>query len=163
MANDLLLEVGTPIVLRATGGGDVLFTPQNLADNAGRMSASVDLGAKFAKQYDVTLESKLQAAPTAGEVIEVYWGASPDNAKWRGKTTGSDATYPATVDHNKKQLELIGVITCHNTTDAQVDGCSLRPLTRYGVIVWVNKSGQTLTNTAGDHIVTLTPAIDEIQ
>lgn len=162
MATDILLAQGTIIEIEESGG-DVVFTPKNIADNGGRMSASIDLGAAFARRYHVLLESKLQVAPAAGKAIEVYWASSPDNSKWPGKVTGSDAAYPATIDDNKKQLTWLGALVCHNTTDAQVDTGLLMPLTRYGVIVWVNKTGQTLTNTAADHIVTLTPVKDQIQ
>lgn len=162
MATDILLEQGSSISVQESGG-DVSFLPKNMADNAARMSASIDLGAKFARRYHVLLESKLQSAPTAGKVIEVFWAGSPDDTKWPGKVTGSEGIYPAVVDNNKKQLTPLGTITCHNTTDAQVDSCALSPLSRYGVIVWVNKTAQTLTNTAADHIVTLTPIIDELQ
>lgn len=162
MATDILLEQGTSITIKETAG-DVVFTPKNIANNAARMSASIDLGEKFARRYHVLLESKLQIAPTAGLSIEVFWAGSPDSTKWPGKVTGSDAAYPATIDDNKKQLTPIGTITVHSSTDAQIDSCALSPLTRYGVIVWVNKTGKTLTNTAGDHIVTLTPVIDELQ
>lgn len=162
MATDILLAQGTSIEVEESGG-DVVFTPKNIGDNAARMSASIDLGAAFARRYHVLLESKLQVAPVAGKVIEVFWASSPDNSKWPGKVTGSDGAYPATIDENKVQLTWLGTLKCHNTTDAQVDTCQLAPLSRYGVIVWVNKTGQTLTNTAGDHIVTLTPTKDQIQ
>lgn len=162
MSNDILLKQGADIVVKASGG-DVVFTPQNIGNNTGRMSASIDLGATFARRYHVLLESKLQVAPTAGKVIEVYWASSPDNSKWPGKVTGSDGAYPGTIDANAKQLTWLGAIVCHNTTDAQIDTGGLSPLVRYGVIVWLNKTSQTLTDVAGDHIVTLTPVVDEIQ
>lgn len=162
MPTEKLLKQGTAIVLRASGG-NVVFTPQNNANNVARMSASIDLGARFADRYNVELQSKLQSAPTAGLGIEVYWATSKDNSVWPGKVTGTDGAYPATIDDNKKQLTLLGNLTCHNTTDAQIDTVALAPLGQYGVIVWVNKTGQTLTDVAADHIVTLTPIIDELQ
>lgn len=162
MPNEILDKQGTAIVIRESGG-TVVFTPKNIANNVGRMSASIDLGATFAGRYAVELQSKLQVAPTAGLGIEAYWATSKDNSIWPGKVTGSDGAYPATVDDNKKQLTLLGSLICHNTTDAQIKTLGLRPLGRYGVIVWINKTGQTLTNVAADHIVTLTPIIDEIQ
>lgn len=162
MANEVLDKQGTAIVIKESGG-NITFTPKNIANNTGRMSAVIDLGATFAKKYAVEVISKLGSAPTAGLTIEVYWATSKDGTVWPGKVTGSDAAYPSTVDDNKKQLALLGTLTCHNTTDAQIQVLGLRPIGRYGVIVWVNETAQTLTNTAGDHIVTLTPIIDEIQ
>ena len=162
MANEVLNKQGTAIVIKESAG-DVVFTPKNIANNTGRMSASIDLGAKFAGRYAVECQSKLQVAPDAGLGIEIYWATSKDDGVWPGKVTGSDGAYPSTVDDNKKQLTLLGSLTCHNTTDAQIKILGLRPISRYGVIVWVNKTAQTLTNTAADHIVTLTPIIDEIQ
>lgn len=162
MANEVLNKQGTAIVVKESGG-NVVFTPKNIANNTGRMSASIDLGATFAGRYAVECQSKLASAPTAGLTIEVYWATSKDDSVWPGKVTGTDAAYPATVDDNKKQLALLGSLTCHNTTDAQIKTLGLRPIGRYGVIVWINKTGQTLTNVAADHIVTLTPIIDEIQ
>lgn len=162
MANEVLDKQGTAIVIKETGG-TVVFTPKGLTNNSGRMSASIDLGAKFAKLYQVEVISKLASAPDAGLTIEVYWATSKDGTVWPGKVTGSDAAYPSTVDDNVKQLLLLGPLPCHNTTDAQIKVLGLRPLGRYGVIVWVDKTAQTLTNVAADHIVTLTPIIDEIQ
>lgn len=166
MANEVLDKQGTAIVIKASGG-DIVFTPQNIANNEAWMSASIDLGAntsgKFAKLYNITIQSKLQAAPDAGLAIQVYWAASTDEVVWPGKVTGSDAAYPSTIDDNAKQLTPLGSLPCHNTTDEQIKVLGLRPLARYGVIVWVNKTAQTLTNVAADHIVTLTPIIDEIQ
>lgn len=162
MPNEILEKQGTAIAIKESGG-TVVFTPKNIANNTGRMSASIDLGAKFADRYAVECQSKLQVAPTAGLGIEVHWATSKDNAVWPGKVTGSDAAYPATIDDNKKQLGQLGSLTCHNTTDAQIKTLGLRPIGRYGVIVWINKTGQALTNVAADHIVTLTPIIDEIQ
>lgn len=162
MANEVLDKQGTAIVIKESGG-NVVFTPKGLTNNNARMSASIDLGAKFAPRYAVELQSKLGSAPTAGLTIEVYWATSKDDSVWPGKTTGSDGAYPATIDDNKKQLQALLPLVCHNTTDAQIQVRGLRPLGRYGVIVWVNKTGQTLTNVAADHIVTLTPIIDEIQ
>lgn len=162
MANEVLNKQGTAITIKASGG-TVVFTPQNIANNEAWMSASIDLGAKFAKLYNVTVQSKLQAAPDAGLTIQVYWAASTDEVVWPGKVTGSDAAYPSTIDDNVKQLTPLGSLPCHNTTDEQIKVLGLRPIGRYGVIVWVNKTAQTLTNVAVDHIVTLTPIIDEIQ
>lgn len=162
MANEVLDKQGTAIVIKASGG-DVVFTPQNIANNTGRMSAVIDLGATFAKKYAVEVKSKLTSAPDAGLTIEVYWATSKDGSVWPGKVTGSDAAYPSTIDDNVKQLLLLGPLPCHNTTDEQIKVLGLRPIGRFGVIVWVNKTAQTLTNVAADHIVTLTPVIDEIQ
>ena len=162
MPNEVLDKQGTLIVIKESAG-DVVFTPKNIANNTGRMSASVDLGATFAGRYAVECQSKLQSAPDAGLGIEVYWATSKDDSVWPGKVTGSDGAYPSTVDDNKKQLTHLGKLTCHNTTDAQIKVLGLRPLGRYGVLVWVNKTAQTLTNTAADHIVTLIPVIPEIQ
>ncbi len=162
MPNEVLDKQGTAIVIKESGG-NVVFTPKGLTNNTARMSAFIDLGAKFAKQYAVELKSKLVGAPDAGLVIEVYWATSRNNVVWPGKTTGSDGAYPAVIDDNKKQLQALLPLVCHNTTDEQIQVRGLRPLGRYGVIVWVNKTAQTLTNVAADHIVTLTPIIDEIQ
>ena len=162
MSNEVLDKQGTDIVIKESGG-TVVFTPKNIANNTGRMSATIDLGEKFAKRYQVEVISKLASAPDAGLGIEIYWATSKDGSVWPGKVTGSDAAYPSTVDDNKKQLLLLGPLPCHNTTDEQIKILGLRPIGRFGVIVWVNKTAQTLTNTAADHIVTLTPIIDEIQ
>lgn len=139
MPNEVLNKQGTAIVITESGG-DVVFTPKGLTHNSGRMSAVIDLGEKFARQYAVELKSKIGSAPTAGLVIEVYWASSKDGSVWPGKVTGSDGAYPATIDDNKKQLQALLPLVCHNTTDAQIQVRGLRPSNRYGVIVWVNKT-----------------------
>lgn len=143
------------------------ITLTSLADAAARMSASADLGAKTSQRWSLRLECEIDAAPTAGEEVEVYLAFSDDNSKWPGGVTGSDAAYKGGEEAEwAKQLIFLGSLFVANDTDG-VDQVAIistfMPLARYVVVVIKNESGQAFSETAGDHIVTLIPMTDEIQ
>jgi hypothetical protein len=165
MAHEVLLKQGPSKVWKQSGG-DYAITLASLADGAGRCGEKADLGASFAAHYAVTLEVNLDVAPTAGNVIELYWAASYDNTTFPGGATGTDAAYkPGEVDEWKKQLLAVGCLVVTNDADAvvQTQVFAFSPPTRYGCPVIVNKAGQALEGDDDSHKITLTPLIDEVQ
>lgn len=159
-AGDFLTRLGTAITLKNTGG-TVALTLTSVAAGAGRKSAQVDLGATFSPRFLVTLLTKFGSAPTAGTPVEVYWASTPDGSAYDGGiAAGDDALSDADIN---KQLQLIGVLCADNTTNAQQQAWMFFPPSRYGIIVVFNGTGQALSGTAGDHLVTLTPLIDQYQ
>jgi hypothetical protein len=165
MANEILVRQGTSLTWK-NSGGDHAITLAGLAAGAGRCGEKADLGAALAARYAVTVELNLDVAPTAGNVIELYWAASHDNATFPGGATGTDAAYkPGEEDEWKKQLLLIGCLVVTNDADAvvQTQVFVFSPPTRYGCPVVINKAGQALEGDDDSHRITFTPLVDEIQ
>jgi hypothetical protein len=168
MANEVLIKSGTAKVWKASGG-DFALSLASLANNAAREGVKGDLGATRARRWSVLVEIKMEVAPTAGNVIEIYWSSSPSSTPGTqntGGAAGSDQAYKAgEEDEWKKQLAFIGalVVTADDeTTFTQTMEFVFEPTHRYGMPVVVNKSGQALDD-AFAHAITLTPIPDEIQ
>ncbi len=165
MSNEILVKQGSDKVWK-NSGGDYAITLASVADGAARQGAKGDLGATFASRYAVTLQINLDSAPTAGNVIELYWAASHDNATFPGGADGTDAAYKAAEeDERKKQLTLIGCLVVTADADAvvQTQVFVFSPPARYGCPVVINKSGQAFEGDDDSHQLTLTPLIDEAQ
>lgn len=153
---------GTPLSWKASGGTYAL-TCTSVTNGNGRQGAKGDLGATRAKQYALQVTFSVGSAATAGLEIEIYWAGSPSATAGTsnpGGTSGTDATFNTTPDEYKAQLQFVGALVLSNNAGTGVQTQNLGPFTprfRYGMPVIVNKSGQTLGGTAGDHAVTLTP------
>ncbi len=114
------------------------------------------------------ITSSVGSAATAGLEIELYWApsdsgtAGTDNG---GGVSGTDATFNTTPDEYKMQLVFIGSLVLSNNagTGVQKQWLSFVPSCRYGSPVVVNKSGQTLGGTAGDHTLTFIPREEAVE
>ncbi len=165
MANEVLVKQGTAVTWKASGG-DKGMTFAALANGAGRCGVKADLGATFAARYAVMAQFNLDAVPTAGKTIEVYWAPSHDNTTFPAGATGTDAAYKAgEEDEWKKQLLFVGalVVTADSDTVVQTQLMIFSPPSRYGCPVVINKTGQAFEGDDNDHQLTLVPLIDEIQ
>lgn len=160
MANAILQYQDTDTTWEPAGGDEVL-TLTNMADGAGRAGDEHDFGAKFPIAVRVELETKFAVSPTAGEIVEIMWSSSIDGTNYDGECTGSDAAYSD--ENDQKRLYLVGVLACTNDTSVQRQSWIFILPARYGLPVVGNQSGQAMTNTAGDHKLTVTPLISEIQ
>jgi len=165
MANEILVKQGTSKVWK-NAGGDYAITLASLANNAGRCGVKGDFGATFADRYAVTIEINMDAAPTAGTAVQLWWADSYDNTTFPGGATGTDAAYKAAEeDEWAKQLRLIGILilTADADTVVQTQVFEFRPLTRYGCPVVINKGGQAFEGDEDSHKITFTPLIPESQ
>ena len=160
MANEILQKQGTSIEWTSAGGDEVL-TLTSLADGAGRMGEEHDFGAIHAPRNRLRLEVDFNVAPTAREVVDVYWSSSHDGTDYDGECTGADAAYNSEDDMNR--LHYVGSLVASNDTDPQAASWVFFLPARYGLPVVSNQSGQVLTNVGTDQIVTVTPLIDEVQ
>jgi len=125
-------------------------------------------GANRARRWSVQVTFSVGSAATAGNEIEVWWAGSPSATAGTsnpGGTSGTDATFNTTPDEYKQQLVFIGSLVLSNNagTGIQTQNLVFQPDFRYGMPVVVNKSGQTLGSTAGDHTITLTPEEDALE
>ncbi len=160
MANEILQKQGANIVWTSAGGDETL-TLTSLADGNGRAGDEHDFGATFAQRVRISLEVDFNVAPTAGEVMEIFWSSSHDGTDYDGECTGSDAAYNS--EDDAKRLHFAGVLVASNDTDPQRASWVFFLPARYGLPVVFNQSGQVLTNVGTNQIITVTPLIDEIQ
>lgn len=162
MANQVLISPGTVVTFKASGG-DVVFTPKNVANAAGRISAQWDRGSGSKPgRYKWRAHTKFQAGLTVPNVLEIYFATS-DGTDVDGNQSTADAAFAAS--DKRRNLQFVGVINADSTSSGEVHIASgvVEIFDRYVSVVWWNAMGQSLTNTDGDHTFTLTPIPDEIQ
>ena len=160
MTNDVLLTQQTTITWTSAGGDEVL-TLTSLADGDGRMGEEHDFTATFPARARLELLVDFNVAPTAGNVVDVYWSSSDDGTNYDGECTGSDATYNS--EYDAKRLQYVGSLAASNDTDPQRASWVFFLPARYGLPVVMNQSGQALTATGTDQVVTVTGIVDQIQ
>ena len=169
------VALGTPIIWGEAGATGISLTVtntlslDNLTNAAGRMGASVDLGADWDDEYLVQLIFETGTAPTARNAVELYLAWSHDNTNWPGKVTGSDAAYPATVAANKLQLGLPAVLliaTADANTVLRQQPNVIKAKARYVCPVVINLLGvggrDETTATDNDSRVVLTPKVSKV-
>lgn len=162
MANKIYVNPETAIVFKSSAG-DVVFTPQNIANNAGRISDRWDRGSGAKPSlYKWRVHTKAAAALAVGVTLEI-WFATSDGTDADGNQGTTDAAFSAA--DKRRNLQYVGGIFADSTSNGEVQiGSGLVEIRdRYVSVVWWNTLGQSLTNTAGDHTFTLTPVPDEIQ
>jgi hypothetical protein len=162
----LKYEVGTPKTWNSSGG-DYGITLTSLANGAGAEGAKGDLGANRARLYSVLFTSSVGSAATAGNEIELWWGASTSSVSGTsnpGNLSGVSGAY-SSPDEYKLQLTYIGSLILSNAAGTAVQKQTLvfSPPTRYGMPAVVNKSGQTLGSTAADHQIVITPIEEAVE
>lgn len=159
-------EVGTAKSWKSSGG-DYAITLTSLANAAAREGGKGDLGSAWARRWAVLFASSVASAATTGNEIELWWGpsfsgtAGTDNPS---NLTGADAAL-SNPDELKAQSIFIGGLALSNArgTNIQKAYFEFYPPTRYGTPFVVNKSGQALGSTAGDHEVRLVPTEENVQ
>lgn len=168
MANAILTQLGTPKKFGPSGTGqDVLFTPTNVANGAGRVSAQLDLGAAPRPQwYRWTAKTRPTSAPSVGTVVRMYLfvGDNASTARQAGTVGTADAGVAAeTLFYNASHiLEQLVVDASSNTKDFQASGL-VRIVARYVSVGWFNAMGVAFSATDADHEFVLTPVYEEIQ
>lgn len=160
MTNDILMTQGTTITW-TSGGGDEVLTLTSLADGDGRAGDEHDFTATFPALVRIELLVDFNAAPTAGNTVDVYWASSDDGTNYDGECTGSDAAYNSEAD--MKRLHYVGSLAASNDTDPQRASWVFALPARYGLPVISNQSGQALTATGTDQVVTVTPLVAQVQ
>lgn len=180
MANQILHEEGTPVVFADgtdfTGAagfsstGLVQLDLTSVANGAARQSAKADLGATRARLYAVRVGIEFDVAPTAGNLVEVYWSPSVSATAGTGNdagASGSDAAYKAGEEAEwLKQAILLGSLVATNDAATTVQYQTIgyfTPPHRYGQVIVYNTSGQALEGDAVEMFVALVPVVDEVQ
>jgi hypothetical protein len=160
MANDILVYNGTAKVAKSSAG-DATFTFTSVANNAGRVSGAIDMGATRAGRYRVQAQYKGAATPTSGAALQVYLARSDDNTTRDGNLGSADA---AVSDADiPPQCLFCGNLPMDNVTTQQVASFEVETGARYLSVVWWNTTGSAASATATDHICTITPIITQVQ
>lgn len=158
------LVAGTALTW-ASSGGDKVLTLTSLANNAAREGDKsptlVDGTMGMPELLEMRLESAVGSAATNGLEIELHVGESDSATAGNdnpGNLTGADAGL-SNPDELKSQLNVVGALILSNArgTNVQKQRFRYRPLCPYIIPVVVNKSGQTLSGTAGNHKLVVTP------
>jgi hypothetical protein len=158
------LVAGTAVSWKASAGDHVL-TLTSLVDQAvreGDKSATLVDGTKgLPELLEFRLESAVGAAATAGKEVSLYVGesdsatAGTDNP---GNLTGADAGVTSGTEL-LPQLNFVGSLVLSNArgTNVQKQRLLYAPTCAYLIPVLFNNSGQTLSATAGNHQLVMTP------
>lgn len=160
MANAIKLNWATSITWTSSGGTELL-TLTSLADGNGRAGEEHDFGDPATMTWYWDLKLDFNVAPTAGNVVDIYWAASDDGTDYWGECTGADEAYNS--EDDMKRLMHLGSLVCSNDTNPQITGGVFELPGRYGLPVISNQSGQALTATGTDQIFSMTPRDIEVQ
>jgi hypothetical protein len=167
MANQVKINVGTVITFKSSGG-NALFTPTSLAQNAGRVSTQFDLGAAPRPiRYEWRAASKSAGTVVVGDtLVDIF--ASTQDVTSTGLMDGTPGLVDAALANIDKtrNMQWLGALVCETTAAAAINGSGVIELTaRYFSVVWINRLSTAigLSATATDHLFQLTPIIDEIQ
>lgn len=136
---------------------------------AARQGAKADLGATRPRVYAVRVGIEWGTAPTAGNVVEVYWSASFSSTAGTGNSagaSGTDLAYKAAEEAEwLKQAMFLGSLVATNdgagTTQIQTIGY-FTPPHRYGMPIVYNTSGQTFDSDAVNMFVALVPLEESV-
>jgi len=150
---DILQKQDTSLVW--DGGAGLDLTLAGLANGAGRQGESHDFGALFPQYVRVELRMVFAVNPTAGNVVEVWWASSIDGTNFDGECTGSDAAFATAT--KRFRLHYVGALSASADTDPQRQSWLFALPARYGAPVIWNASGQALTATEADQVLTVTP------
>ncbi len=159
-AHEIKEKQGTTVSWKPSGGDHVL-TLTNKATATGQKGDVHDWGATYHPCIRIRLITKFAVAPTAGNIVTVYWFSSTDNVTFDGAQAAGDAVLSDLTILG--QAEMVGVLGVDDSTNAQSKSWDYRLPSRYGFPAVYNASGQSYTNTAGNHALEVTPQIPEIQ
>lgn len=185
MGNQILRTVGTQICFANHSGdfapsgvlnlqqgvpGEAQINLDAVADTEARASDKIDLGEQRAPAYRVDAVLHWIVAPTLGDNVEFYWGATPDPTSSNGNPgnlTGSDADYAGyvTLADGVSQLDYIGNFTVapYTAWPQSAPIGTFSPTHRYGILVVKNESAQNLSAYTSQMHITFTPIIDEVE
>jgi hypothetical protein len=158
------LVAGTAITWKSSGGDKVLTLTSltNGSMREGDKSATLVDGTKgLPELVEFRLESAVGSAATNGKEINLLIGESDDSTAGNanpGNLTGADAGVSNPTELSQ-QLNFAGSLVLSNArgTNVQKQRIRYKPICAYLIPVIYNDSGQTLSGTAGNHTLVMTP------
>lgn len=159
---------GTAITFKATGG-DVTFTPNSIANGAGRVSAQLDLGVLGTarpERYSWIAQTQCQATPTVNSLVRMYFSFFDSaGTDAEGGTGTADAAF--STENNLLNCHYFGNIVVRaaaaNTKFTKAGELWLPAGVRYVSLIWWNATGASLTTDSTEHYFTMTPLFPDIQ
>ena len=145
---------GTSIVWTSSGG-DKELDMTSLANGNGVQGEANDWGTNHPEKVRILLEVDFNAAPTAGETVDVYWSSSHNNTDYDGECVTTGSAYNS--EDDMKRLWFVGSLPASNDTSPQNKSWNFFLPAEYGLPVVSNQSGQAFTSTGTDQKVTVTP------
>lgn len=167
------VSAGTVLTIR-NSGGSAAITLASLANGNGtstgaRQSATLDLGAKWARRWRLDTDFELAATPTAGNAINLFGSWSNSTGAGEANTSGSDAAYTGysnNIDAATRQLEFLGAHICTAQATSTVQRSFVGiifPKGRYLNLVVDNRSGAAFHSTDTNQVITLTPLEESVE
>lgn len=167
MANKLYQIGETSQVFGSEGGDDVAWSTENIADDAGRQSAFLDLGAMTtarAYRFGLRTYTQFEPTPTIDEILAFHAktsdGTHPDNDDGTG-----DAAVSA-LDKLNNLAQIASIVVDQAAADIEmVKAVMLELWDRYfGLAMWNTSGAATRNDTPFGHTkAILTPIPPELQ
>ncbi len=145
-----------------------------LTTGQARGSVKIDLGATRAGAYHVRVAMEWATDPNVGGTIDLYWSSSHSATAAvgnTGETTGADGDYAGydtlTLEESLRQTDYIGSLVAGQNN--QADGIQIGSAgvwsspTRYGVLIVVNNTDDTLHSDSVEMAVAFDPIITQVQ
>lgn len=138
----------------AIAGAGTAPTLKNLANNAQKLGNEIDNTSGRNIYADLDLFCRFQSAPSAGGTCEVYFIQSVDGTNY---ADGDDTVAPPIT-------ALVAVIPVRAVTTQQRIAYRqiVLPATKFKPLL-INKSGQAMTNTDNENILSYRPYNEEVQ
>ena len=157
------LEPGTAKTWINTGG-DYTLTLTSLTNGSAREGDKgdfYDATKGYPEVLEILFETAVGSAATDGNTVELWVGESDSATAGTnnpGNLTGADAGV-TNGDQLRRQLNLAGAMSLSNGrgTNVQKQRFVYFPTHRYVIPMVYNASGQTLSGTASNHKITVTP------
>ncbi len=158
-ANSLI--IGTPTEVQI----DCTTIAAAAARQSDKTATLAHTGSAWPMEWVLGACTEHNATPTAGEVVEFWWNASPSATPATGNSggaSGSDGVYAVA---GKTQLIFIGAMVLRaETINIDTDVGKLWMPHLYGSLIFVNASPTKGTSSAMDEMhFTLTPVLQDIQ
>lgn len=160
MANESYLNKGTELLVSGAAGADYEWSVEGVANNAGRVSAQIDLGTlPRPDEFEWSCEVQFQATPTQGLGLELYRAGAPDSDSTQidGDVGSTDAAL-GDVDM-RRNLRQFGYVVSENAAASEVCVASgvFRHTFRYLSLVAYNASGASVNATDTNFVFKLRP------
>lgn len=168
MANQVQLAVGTAVLFGSEVGDDVAWTMDGLADNAGRQSAFLDLGAApRARFYRWRFWTQFQATPTLNAFLRLYLktgGSETSSPDHPDNDDGAGDIAVSTEDKLRNLTPLGSLIVDEAAASVEMVAHGLIEIPeRHVAVVGWNDSGATISATEAATKLRIVPILDEIQ
>lgn len=160
----VLYTPGTPIVFSSSGTGGAVLTPTSVTNGAGRISARHDRGAgAIEAMYEWHASLVTATAPTLGRTLRFFWAganASTGAANTDGRFSETDQAISSI--ERLRNLHSMGQVQADiNSNPSTLVGRGLVEIrTRYIQAAFWNDLNCSLSGTAADLVLTLTPVPD---